>query len=367
MINRDILQSISPFPFITQDRKLYDGFLIKQPQYCRRQCTSRDCISSDVIREKHYVCSKGFSCYAITHNDESFYFNGLIVTKLNKTIKSGKRKVYSQNVTNEEDVIAFISKLHELKISILQVISSSINNSISFLHDVKTSLGLVMNSAQNIFQDAQGETFDEKVENADENVRHLFYAVDLLNDQLQFVDVVANPDRISYGRKRRTAIYKLFHKMVRLFQQRAVRRNIDIKLRGHSLKEIYANESIQFLPLILLDNAVKYSLDGREIIVEINDSEDGVSVKVSSYGPIVQSDECEKIFDKHFRGKNASSFSSQGIGLGLFIAQKIAQAHNFNICYHGISNETKTKVPIGKNDFFFTIPINETDDFPLAK
>lgn len=356
MINKDILHSISPFPFVTMNQEFFDGYLVKQPQYCCKQCKSRDCISSEVIREKHYICSKGFSCYAISYDDESYYFNGLIVTQLNNVIKRGKRKIYSENVIRDEFIVAFISRLHELDVSIIQVVSNSINNSISFLHDVKTSLGLVLNSAQEIIQDQKGDTFDQKVENADTKLRNLFYAVNLLNDQLQFIDVVANPDRISYGRKRRTAIYKLFHKMIRLFQQRGVKRNINIKLHGYSINEINAYESIQFLPLILLDNAVKYSLEGRDIIVEIKDIQESIHVKVSSYGPVVQLEHWEKIFEKYFRSNNASYFSSQGIGLGLYLAQEIAKAHNFKIHYEGTNYETRDNMSIGRNDFFFQIP-----------
>lgn len=43
-------------------------------------------------------------------------------------------------------------------------------------------------------------------------------------------------------------------------------------------------------------------------------------------GPLVKNE--DKIFDKFFRNESAIAFSKEGIGIGLWVAQKILNAHD---------------------------------------
>ena len=74
---------------------------------------------------------------------------------------------------------------------------------------------------------------------------------------------------------------------------------------------------------------------------------------MSSYGRIVPQCSWDKIFDKYFRGENAVEPNPQGMGLGLYIAPAIAEAHSFRIHYKSTSSDGLT----GSNDFFFQMPV----------
>jgi two-component system, OmpR family, sensor histidine kinase KdpD len=76
----------------------------------------------------------------------------------------------------------------------------------------------------------------------------------------------------------------------------------------------------------LIDNAVKYSVDGGEVEVSAW-AEDGFArVAVADRGPGIPDDQQELIFEKFGRAKLPGS-SKPGTGLGLFIARSIAEAH----------------------------------------
>ena len=79
------------------------------------------------------------------------------------------------------------------------------------------------------------------------------------------------------------------------------------------------------LLLILLDNAFKYTAgDGRvEVIGALN--EETVAVTVSDTGIGIASTDLPRIFDRFYRAENARSWP--GAGLGLAIAQRIAEQH----------------------------------------
>jgi signal transduction histidine kinase len=76
----------------------------------------------------------------------------------------------------------------------------------------------------------------------------------------------------------------------------------------------------------LLDNALKYSDAGSEVIVKTQISaNDGAVVEVCDSGAPIREGDKPHIFKKHFRGDNLRGIS--GNGLGLFLAMRIVEAH----------------------------------------
>jgi two-component system sensor histidine kinase KdpD len=94
------------------------------------------------------------------------------------------------------------------------------------------------------------------------------------------------------------------------------------RLRGDAarLRQVFAN---------LLDNAVKYSPDGRNVEVRAHASDGGVVVAVRDHGPGIQREHQRLIFEKF--GRADGSAGKPGTGLGLFIARSIAEAHGGRI------------------------------------
>ena len=84
---------------------------------------------------------------------------------------------------------------------------------------------------------------------------------------------------------------------------------------------------LQQLLQILLDNAVRYTPEGGQIRVELAVGVAGVRLAVLDTGIGLTEAERPLLFDRHFRGHNARQRRPDGVGLGLPIAQTIAQAH----------------------------------------
>jgi two-component system phosphate regulon sensor histidine kinase PhoR len=75
----------------------------------------------------------------------------------------------------------------------------------------------------------------------------------------------------------------------------------------------------------LLDNAVKYSGESREIAVRLDVRADSVAFEVEDRGVGVPASEQKKIFDRFYRVANGSG--KGGYGLGLFMVRHIMEAH----------------------------------------
>ncbi|MBI5049935.1 MAG: HAMP domain-containing histidine kinase [Nitrospirae bacterium] len=76
----------------------------------------------------------------------------------------------------------------------------------------------------------------------------------------------------------------------------------------------------------LLDNAVKYSSEGREIFVSMRRMDRFLKVIIEDQGIGIDPRHKEKIFERFYRIEN-DVVSSKGIGLGLSIVKEILNAH----------------------------------------
>lgn len=79
---------------------------------------------------------------------------------------------------------------------------------------------------------------------------------------------------------------------------------------------------------ILVDNAIKYSPEGTDIILRLqNRDKKYYAVEVQDNGIGIKSDEVDKIFERFYRSDPARNRQSGGCGLGLSIAKWIADKH----------------------------------------
>ncbi len=78
----------------------------------------------------------------------------------------------------------------------------------------------------------------------------------------------------------------------------------------------------------LLDNAVKYSREAREISVELGQQGEYATISVRDYGIGIAREDCEKVFEKFYRVGNSLVHDVKGSGLGLSIVKHVVEAHH---------------------------------------
>src|SRR4029079_4439201 len=77
----------------------------------------------------------------------------------------------------------------------------------------------------------------------------------------------------------------------------------------------------------LLENAVKYSPDGSDIAVHVEDRNDQLVTAVSDRGMGIPADELGQVFERFHRGRHVSSTNYGGLGLGPYITKQNCGAH----------------------------------------
>lgn len=124
----------------------------------------------------------------------------------------------------------------------------------------------------------------------------------------------------------------------------------DIDTKKEIISPIYRNHFEQII-IILLDNAVKYSTDRKEIIVSLSPTTEAVEIGIQDFGMGLSEEDKKKVFSRFYRVDKARSRERGGNGLGLSIAKELIEGYNGKISVTSRLNQGsqfKVKLPIEK-------------------
>ena len=103
----------------------------------------------------------------------------------------------------------------------------------------------------------------------------------------------------------------------------------------------------------LLENAVKYSPDGSDVTVMVEDRGDALVTAVCDRGIGIPADELAQVFERFHRGRQVSSTNYGGLGLGLYITKQIIERHGGSIWVESKEGQGTT--------FYFSLPAAEAN------
>ena len=126
---------------------------------------------------------------------------------------------------------------------------------------------------------------------------------------------------------------EILNQNIRMMSPLAEKKQITLTGENITRVDIQADEQkIKQLVLILVDNAIKYTPNGGNIVVRIENIGEGkltFSVKDSGIG--IAKEDQDKIFERFYRVDKARSREIGGNGLGLSIASEIVRLHDGKI------------------------------------
>jgi two-component system sensor histidine kinase KdpD len=121
-------------------------------------------------------------------------------------------------------------------------------------------------------------------------------------------------------------INSFVEQLVDQMSRRAADRQISLMKLGGAVHVKADPELLRLAIGQLLENACKYSVPGSVVSLDIREEDGSVGVRVSNLGSPILDTERHRIFERFYRGSESSRHSS-GSGLGLYVARKIALAH----------------------------------------
>ena len=118
------------------------------------------------------------------------------------------------------------------------------------------------------------------------------------------------------------------------------------------VKASFDRTRVRQVAAILLDNAVKYTPEGGNVVVSVGRENGWARLEVSDTGIGIPEQELPLVFDRFYRADPARTQGSPhgGVGLGLSIARQIARAHGGEIEAQSEPGEGSTfvlRIPCG--------------------
>lgn len=149
----------------------------------------------------------------------------------------------------------------------------------------------------------------------------------LINNVLEFSNTGRKNKRLN---KEPLNVVGVVKESVKVISPYAKQKGFKISIKPQKkLPEVLGNKiSLMQAILNLLDNAIKYSLELKKILVKVSLVNDEVMIEVKDSGIGIEKQEQKKIFNKFYRANDKVVKEIKGIGLGLTIVKQIVNEHN---------------------------------------
>ncbi|RFZ94602.1 PAS domain S-box protein [Mucilaginibacter conchicola] len=213
-------------------------------------------------------------------------------------------------------------------------------------HELKTPMTSVKASIQILDKLIKSGTQPDKIST------FIDKANSSLNKMQHLVESLLNVSRISAGQlelsKSRFNVAEMVNEScdyVRLAGDHQV------IIKGDKELEIVADkQKIEQILVNLVNNAVKYAPNSKDIIIEFTKRKTTVKITVQDFGEGIPYDKIPHLFERYYR-VDSSGVQYSGLGLGLYISAEIVERHGGKI---GVNSDT------GRGStFWFTLPLGD--------
>jgi signal transduction histidine kinase len=335
-----------PFPRIVDNRRI-PGYKFTWPRPCEgcdRQCESDK-------RRALSLCSYGVNYQRITERQIVFGFllpgasttraqkkamrqspeNRISQAELNRALgllKSAQEGIDDEIRQSKKEIMEIYKEDMRFKSELLDLLKPEIQRNLAFLHDYKQFVSTVKQNINVVLETrySSGE-IDQLLQKALPSEGAIYWASSLMTEKLETAFLLLHPERLHAASEVIFRLHGMVLKYVRIYNASFQKKSVKLEVVGASSGEIKGESSaIGVIPQTLLDNALKYSERGSKVTVSFQETGEEIVLSVVSYGPKIDEDEKNKIFDIFYRGRNAIKAQEEGAGFGLHLAQFVAQS-----------------------------------------
>ena len=136
-------------------------------------------------------------------------------------------------------------------------------------------------------------------------------------------------------------ICEVARQIVLSFEQRIEEKKLDVEFNcEHERMNVIADkDAIHQILYNICDNAVKFSREGGKYKVDITEKDKKVHVSVYNEGQGITKDDLPLVFERFYKSDKSRGLDKSGVGLGLYIAKTIIDAHRETITVDSVQGE----------------------------
>ena len=246
----------------------------------------------------------------------------------------------NEKTSRERENAMLMAENEQLRANLLRSIS----------HDLRTPLTSISGNA--------GILLSNEKAIGEEQKRQIY--ADIYDDSLWLINLVENllyVTRIEDGTMQLRKSTELLDDILAEAVRHARRRRGEHKIRLQSADDLILVKAdarlIMQVAVNIIDNAMKYTPPGSDILVETGRTGAQAFVRISDTGDGISDEAKEHVFDMFYTGENRIADSRRSLGLGLALCRSIISAHGGTI-------SVSDNVPHGAV-FTFTLPAADTE------
>jgi hypothetical protein len=356
-----MIGNFCPFPNFQENGELRAGLTKTENSICRL-CVSKECAKVGFdTREMGIVkrCFRGLdSVYIEDFLGERIVIPGFLL-KGRRYPDDHKTLLKSGFELNQQDIdslVAAFARDGRVHRAIIDMEKQSEGRA---LHDLKHLIGILSRQLESSDLERVTRPYSPysqgDVELMRRTISSAYHVLGVMKQQIEMSDYILAPNAGAFIKEAEIEIYPLFDKNVRVYRILAAQTNKEIDIRSSSgfvAARRILKENFTLLPAIFLQNAIKYSEENSEIVINIFEQDNKVTIVVSSYGPTVPEEDQNKIWELGARYTHPNDTSrGGGGGFGLYLAKTICVGSGFDVAYQAEARRVERGVPMGVNHF----------------
>lgn len=274
--------------------------------------------------------------YTLFAYDRDYFITFLIM--FCSSLMTGTLAMEKDRNAREREEASLMAKNEQMRANLLRTIS----------HDLRTPLTSISGNASNLLM---------KSENFDEDTKKQLYT-DIYDDSMWLISVVENLLAVTRLENRNVdlkfsaeLIDEVIEEALHHIHKDSVNHEITTEIADEILMAKMDAKLVTQVIINMVNNAIKYTQAGSEIVIRAWKEHGMVNVSVSDNGPGVLPEEKEHIFEMFYSGKKEVADSRRSMGLGLALCKTIITAHGGELTLE--DNDPTGAV------FTFTLPAEE--------
>lgn len=240
--------------------------------------------------------------------------------------------------SNSVEIVKITDTFNEMLKRINDAFSAQKQFSANAAHELRTPIAVMQTQIEVLKKNYNSDISDYKdVTNmVATQTERLSQVIDILLEMTQ-LQTAEKKDMIS--------LYELIEEVICDLSAVAEQKNVEIIQKSGDAK-LLGNEMLIYRAIYnLIENAIKYNIEGGNVSVEIEEDEKYAKVIVIDTGKGIDKNNWKQIFEPFFRVDKSRSRSMGGAGLGLALVKEIALRHAGDVCVVN-SNNNGTKIEL---------------------
>lgn len=209
-------------------------------------------------------------------------------------------------------------------------------------HDLRNPLAAILLNAQLAQRQKEPHVVLQKMRNIEGASQRMNHIIE------ELVDAVRVDSGVLKLKREKIDVSPLVVETLKLFEPAASEKTVKLSSQLPEHAEAFVDpDRIGRVLQNLCGNAVKFTPSGGEVTVRVEaaNAAGWLKVSVTDTGPGMNADELPRLFEKHWQSRSAQQ---QGLGLGLYIAKSLVEAHG---------GEIHVESALGKGSTFsFSVP-----------